>query len=283
MEEKKERGGKKMLFNWVDEGKTPGFLKRDRMMAVVKSLSISTQRQIQIITGWTPSSVENQLKAIRNMGSKQERDQWLQSWQMYRRGPFVYALGEKGLQYIEELKNEFNPHREYFPARAQARHFVGVNEVLVRAILAGHRPLIWYNQSDTMSQLWYKLMPYKSPVRPDATIKLEGGPTCFVEFDTGTESGGKVEDKMHRYLHLVNILETIKMPMYPVVWVTFKESRRAFLQRKWEEAVSSYVRKRSIKEKPVTLPANLPQMVFFVEGQETRFLAGQTDAKSMAI
>lgn len=272
-----------MLFNWIDEGKTPGYLKRDRMMVVVKSLGITTQRQIQIITGWTPSSIEHQLKAIRNIGGKEERDHWLRSWQLYTRGPFGYALGQKGLRYVEELKNEFNPHKEYHPVHGQARHFIGINEILCRAIRAGYQPEHWLGQSETLSMLYYKLLPYQSPVRPDATIKLKGGDTCFLEFDTGTESGGRIEDRMHRYLHLKNIQDVLGLKMYPVVWVTFKESRRAFLQRKWQEATSTFVRKQSKPEKKASLPDQLPQMFFFTEGQETKFLAGEVSVKNLAI
>lgn len=277
-----------MIFNWVNEEITPGYKKRDRMIMIVKSLGITTQRQIKIITNWTESSIQEQLKAVRNIGGKENRDKWLRAWRLGSRGAFVYALGEAALKYAEELKNEFNPHREYYPPYGQARHFTGTNEILCRAIEAGYQPEIWYGQSDTLSQLYYKLLPYKSPVKPDGTIKLKGSRTFFVEFDTGSESGGKIEDRMHRYLELQNIMESISTSqkqenVYPVVWVTYKDSRKAFLQRKWNEALSTFSRKRSQQDKKASLPQRIPQMFFFTEGQETKFLAGEVSVKSLAI
>lgn len=272
-----------MLFNWINEEKTPGYLVRDRMLMIIKHLSITTKEQIRTVTGWTDTAIQYHINAIRNMGGKENRDKWLRAWRFGPRGEYVYALGEDALRYAEELKNEFNPHKEYFPVQGQARHFVGTNEILCRAIRAGHEIESWFGQSDTLSQLYYKLMPHKSPVRPDATIKVKGGKICFGEFDTGTESGGKIEDRMHNYLLLQNIMESISTSgkqenVYPVVWVTYKDSRAAFLARKWQEAKLSFPRK-----KQASLPNRIPEMYFFTEGQETAFLAGEAGDKNIAI
>jgi hypothetical protein len=275
-----------MIFNWINEEITPGYLKRDRMIMVLKSLSITTQRQIQIITGWSKTSIEDYIKSIRNMGNDQEA--WLRAWKIESRGQKAYALGEKALRYAEELKNEFNPNKEYHAPFGQARHFIGTNEILCRAILAGHEVVTWYGQSDTLSQLYYKLSPYKSPVKPDATIKLKGGKTFFLEFDTGSESGGKIENRMHRYLDLQNIMESHEneMNVYPVIWVTYNEQRRAFLQRKWEEAKHSFgikYRRTKNEQQKHSRPNRIPEMYFFNEGQETSFLAGEEGGKVVAI
>jgi Replication-relaxation len=288
-----------MLFQWADKSLTPGFTMRDRTMGIIRSLSITTVRQIQIITGWSEYNIKSYLKSIKQLAEdpvdidkddprykrvlKKNQELWLKGQQLHQKGPFAYSLGLEGIKYVDQLKNEFNPTRKHYAPHGQMRHFVGTNEVLIRAILAGYKVDAWYGQSETMSQLHYKLSPFDSPVQPDASIKIKGAPAFFIEFDTGTENGNKIINKMYRYLDLQNIMESHpdKLNVYPVVWVTFKESRKQFLEKKWMDAQNtfSYKYKRNDFDKTQhTLPNRIPQMFFFTEGQETAFLAGGTES-----
>lgn len=293
-----------MLFQWVDQSNTPGFTMRDRTMGIIRSLSMTTIRQIQIITGWSEHNIKAYLKAIKQLADepvefdkedprykralKKNQELWLRGWRLYSKGPFAYALGLEGIKYVDQLKNEFNPARKYYAPHGQMRHFVGINEVLCRTILAGYEVSAWYGQAETMSHLHYKLSPLGSPVQPDASIKINGAPAFFIEFDTGTENGNKIEKKMFRYLDLQNIMESHpdKMSVYPVVWVTYKESRRRFLEKKWEEAKKTFAykyKRNDYDQIKHTLPSRIPAMHFFVEGQETEFLAGGSQRKYKVI
>lgn len=285
-----------MLFQWVNKSQTPYFTMRDRTMGIIRSLSMATVRQLQIVTGWSEYNIKSYLKSIRQLADdpididledprykralKKNQELWLRGWRLYPKGPFAYALGLEGIKYVDELKNEFNPTRKYYAPHGQMRHFTGTNEILCRVILAGYQVDAWYGQAETMSQLHYKLSPFDSPVQPDASIKIKGAPTFFIEFDTGTENGNKIERKMYRYLELQNIMESHedKLNVYPVIWVTFKESRKRFLEKKWKDAQKSFTykfKRNDSDQNKRSLPNKIPKMYFFVEGEETHFLAGR--------
>lgn len=259
-----------MLVKWLDESQTPGFNKRDRLMGVIQSLGIAGRTQLITVTQWTEMEVDGAIQRIRKMGStKEERDKWLRYWRPLPRGPYAYALGEKGLLYVRELLNDDKPFDVYSP-RGQARHFMGVNEILCRVIRAGYPVETWLSQKEAMSFLYYQLLPNKSPVRPDGLIKVFGQKAFFLEFDTGTEVGVKLVDKFHKYLMLASLA-----PIHPVVWVTISETRRQFIQRKAMEALATF----KIKYPQATMPARNPIMYAFLEGQETDFITGRADAE----
>jgi hypothetical protein len=263
-----------MLADWLEELNDNEYRnKRDTLMGIIYSLRITDKRTIKIITGWTDDQIRGAFRRIRELGSH-EKESWLRSWQPRQRSPFVYTLGEKGIEHVRALKDYALGYEESeLSIRGQVSHFMGTNNILVRAKQAKLPVLNWYSQKDTMSFLFYQLRPTKSPVNPDAMLKMQQG-SYFLEFDTGSENGGRLEGKIHRYMMLSAIKGT-----FPVIWVTPKPSRAEFIAKKAKEAPDTYLikmkeecRKRKL---PLMLPKQMPLMYCFVEGEETAFLAGQ--------
>ncbi|WP_044639726.1 replication-relaxation family protein [Risungbinella massiliensis] len=260
-----------MIKKWLEEDQYTS--KTDQLMCVIYSLGITDRRQLQTVTGWTEMQIHGGLQRIRNLARGNEtKDEWLLTWQPTYHSPYVYSLGEKGIQHVRALKEAAVKFDGQQPRRGQVSHFMGTNHILCRAIEKGYDVKDWMSAGETLSYLYYQLLPEKSPVMPDCTICIEGSQHYFGEFDTGKTSGGKLEDKFHKYLNLSNIIGEY----FPVVWVTVKESRKQLLMKKAQDAILSYERK---KKKP--LPAKLPEMFFFVEGEETEFLAGKEQSRSI--
>lgn len=261
-----------MLAYWLEESKYRNMT--DTLMGVIFSLRISDQRMLKIVTGWTDNQIHGSLQRIRLMG-----DNWLRSWRPQYRSPYVYTLGEKGIEHVRAIRNDaLGYEEEELSIKGQIGHFMGTNKILTRAMEAGLPVENWYSTKDTMSFLYYQMRPAKSPVNPDALIKLAND-SYLLEFDTGSEGGGKIENKIHRYFMLSALIGKI----FPVVWVVTKPSRVQFIARKACEAVNTYlikmqeeIRKRNL---PSKLPDEMPIMYAFVEGEETPFLAGTTKAK----
>lgn len=257
------------------EDRTPHLSKSDRLMGVIRSLSISDRAQLNTITkyfGWTEMMVEGALQRIRKMGqTKEERDKWLISWQPRWRSPFVYTLGEKGIDYIKGIKDEPRTGSDYYITRGQVFHFMGTNEILCRAMRTGLIINGWLSSREVIQQLYFTLIERKiqngivvaneskSPLQPDAVIIIDGVP-YFIEFDTGSESPFRIEDKMHKYLTLDSLIG----PIYPVIWVTITPERKAAIERAGIRAMDKY----NLNENPA--------MYAFVAGEETKFFAGES-------
>jgi hypothetical protein len=263
------KGGYKMLAYWLNENGEYRNM-TDTLMGVIYSLRITDKRMLSIITGWTDVQIRGALQRIREMGND-----WLRTWQPKHRSPYVYTLGEKGIEHVKALRDDALGYEEdELSIKGQIGHFMGTNKILTRAIEAGLPVENWYSTKDTMSYLHYQMRPAKSPVSPDALLKLENG-SHLLEFDTGSENGGKIENKIHRYLMLSVMIGRI----FPITWVAMKPSRVALIERKANEAINTYLikMKKEIEKRklPLTLPKEIPLMYAFVEGEETSFLAGQ--------
>lgn len=263
-----------MLADWLEDLKNIEYRnKRDTLMGIIYSLRITDTRTIKVVTGWNDDQIRGALRRIRELGSH-EKESWLRSWQPRQRSAYVYTLGEKGIEHVRALKNYALGYEESeLSIRGQVAHFMGTNNILVRAKQAKVPVENWYSQKDTMSYLFYQLRPLRSPVNPDALLKLSQG-SYFLEFDTGSENGGRLEGKVHRYLMLSMIIGKI----FPVIWVTPKPSRVDLISRKAKEAAETYLIKMGEEAKKrklaLTLPKEIPLMYAFAEGEETAFLAG---------
>lgn len=268
-----------MLAQWLENDDL--YSKTDRLMGVIYSLRITDRRTLQIVTGWNEMQIHGGLQRIRNMGGRNEKDKWLRAWQPTHRSNYVYTLGEKGIQHVRAIKdNALGYEEQELAIRGQITHFMGTNQILVRVIEAGLPFQNWYSSKDTMSYLHYQIRPFNSPVNPDALLKLEHG-DYFLEFDTGTENGGKIENKIHRYMMLAVMVG--EMP--PIVWVTRKQSRVGLISRNAHGAVNTYLTKmaKEIKKRnlPERLPAIMPKMYVFFEGEEIDFLSGAVKMESI--
>jgi hypothetical protein len=190
-----------MIFNWLNEERTPYLNKTERMMGVLHSLAISNRQQLHTVTNWTNCQIEGALKRIRKQGkSKEERDKWLLYWKPTPRGSHVYTLAEKSIEHVRNLKDEYVGNQlKIKPLKGQVAHFLGLNEILCRVLQANCIIETWLSTKEVMSYLYYALKPERSPLNPDALIKVKGGREYFIEYDTGTESITRIEEKVHRY------------------------------------------------------------------------------------
>lgn len=256
-----------MLVKWL-EGSSY-MTKMDQMMGVIDSLGITDRRQLKIVTGWTENQIHGVLQRIRKKG-----EGFLRTWQPKHKSPFVYSLDEKGINHVRAMKEANLEYDKRTPKQGQVEHFMGTNEVLCRAIQAGYKIDTWLNGSETMSFLYYQLMPNKSPVKPDALIRVQGSSDALIEFDTGTESGWKIENKVQRYIKLSGMIAGGLI--LPVVWVVKTETRKQFIRRKAVDAIAKYKEKQKSP-----LPENLPKMYVFVQGEEVNFLAGKEESEDI--
>jgi hypothetical protein len=259
-----------MLAHWLEKPSEYEYRNMtDTLMGVIFSLRITDQKTLQIVTGWSSNQIHGALQRIRTLGKN-----YLITWRPKYRSPYVYTLGEKGIQHVKAMRDDALGYEEdELSIRGQIGHFMGTNRILCRAFQAGLPVENWYSTRDTMSFLHYQMKPKKSPVNPDAMIKLKDS-SHLLEFDTGSENGGKIETKIHRYM----MLAVMVGKLFPITWVTTRDSRVNLITRKAQEAIGTYLIKmeEEIKKRklPMKLPDEMPMMYAFVEGEETPFLAG---------
>jgi hypothetical protein len=263
-----------MLAYWLSEEENEYRNMADTLLGVIYSLRIADKKTLKTVTGWTDLQIRGALQRIRNYGND-----WLRTWQPKHRSPYVYTLGKKGIEHIKAIKDDaLGYEAQEVAIKGQIAHFMGTNRILVRLIEAGIHVEDWRSARDTMSYLFYELRPKKSPVNPDALLKLEHG-NHLLEFDTGSENGGRIEGKIHRYM----MLAVMVGKLFPIVWVTTKPSRTEFITKKASEAANTYLTKMEEETKkrslPLTLPKEMPLMYAFTEGEEIPFLAGTHKAK----
>lgn len=270
-----------MIFTWLDEEKTPNFRRKDRMIGILFDLGITSKEQLLTVTDWTQNQITGTINKIRQSVPERERDSWIRFWAPGESRKFVYSLGEKGIQHACAMIHQEVGRRK--PLEGQIAHFLGINEILCRLIRAGTRPKLWYSTKEASSYVYHhlterelifdndeqrftelKLKTPKFKIHPDAMVATDRG-TFFVEYDTGSENGHKIEDKFHKYAHLRVLLGTIP----PVLWVTVTEQRKNQLIRVWRRAQEKY-----------PTGYRFPEMHIFAAGEETAFLQGVDGVES---
>lgn len=266
-------------------------LKNDeRMMGLLYHLGIADMDDLERITGWTRFSIQQAIKTARQRANRRvgqgtspkdvqeqrrkERDQWIRIQRKAHNGPNIYSLGRKGFQYICEYLGEPVGNRR--PPTTQVQHFKGINQILIRLLERGMRP-VWYSTREATSWMVNSLkrrdIIYDSAndryiiqskrsqwtINPDALVQFEDGRTFVIEYETGTTRGIKQEQKFMGYLDLV-LEENVKIP--PVVFVTPKANVEK-LERSMERALS--------REEYQGMTGRVDFFIF-EEGEETDFL-----------
>ena len=266
-------------------------LKNDeRVMGLLYHLGIADMDDLERITGWTRFSIQEAIKQARKRANRyvgqgtapkdvqeqrrKERDQWVRIQKTKKGGPNVYSLGRKGFQYILEYLGEPVGNRR--PPTTQVRHFKGINQILIRLLERGERP-VWYSTREATSWMInslkrrdvvydaandrYIIQSKRSPwtINPDALVQFEDGRTFVIEYETGTTRGPKQEQKFMGYLDLV-LEENVQIP--PVVFVTPKANVEK-LERAMERALS--------REEYREMSGEV-EFFIFEEGEETEFL-----------
>src|SRR5690606_21106471 len=156
-------GAERMLvLDWLRDDME---LKNDeRLMGLLYHLGIADMDDLERITGWTRFSIQEAIKQARKRANRyvgqgtapkevqeqrrKERDQWIRIQKTKKGGPNVYSLGRKGFQYICEFLGEPVGNRR--PPTTQVRHFKGINQILIRLLERGERP-VWYSTREATS------------------------------------------------------------------------------------------------------------------------------------
>lgn len=283
-----------LVLDWLRDDME---LKNDeRVMGLLYHLGIADMDDLERITGWTRFSIQEAIKQARKRANRyvgqgtapkdvqeqrrKERDQWIRIQKTRKGGPNVYSLGRKGFQYICEFLGE--PVGKRRPPTTQVRHFKGINQILIRLLEKGQRP-VWYSTREATSWMinslkrrdvvydGYIIQSKRSPwtINPDALVQFEDGRTFVIEYETGTTRGIKQEQKFMGYLDLA-LEENVQIP--PVVFVTPKANVEK-LERAMERALS--------REEYQEMGGN--EFFIFEEGHETEFLlTGEAPEKEEA-
>lgn len=252
-----------MLFKWIDH---PSFSRDEQTMAILYELGMASKQQLVAITGWTPLNIQWYFQKIRSRGNtKEEKDEWLRAYRIPNSREMVYALGKKGIRYVQDMMEERQHVRE--APEAQIMHFLGLNDILIRVMEKVPREdLVWLSSAeatDLLLRIWEQRGEERDKrhlIRPDARLGIRDR-RHWVEYDNDTEGARKLERKFHGYVHLNDPT--------PVVWVAPNEKRRDYLQTLWKNTVRTFY---SDSDQPV------PEMHFFVAGEETSFLTKEIQA-----
>lgn len=253
-----------MIFKWIDH---PSYHKDEQMMAILYDSSMATKRHLMVLTGWPLLSIQSCFQKIRARGhTKEEKNEWLRSYRIPNRREMAYALGKKGIRYVQDMMDERQHVRE--APEAQITHFMGINDILIRIIESGvsKDDILWLSSAeatDLILRKWErrgKEMDKRHLIRPDARLGIRDR-RYWIEYDNDTEGARKLERKFHGYVQLSD--------PDPVIWVAPNKKRRDYLQNLWRNTVRAFY---SDSDYPI------PKMHFFVAGEETPFLTQEAQA-----
>jgi hypothetical protein len=214
---------------------------------------------------------------------EEERDKWLVVIRPKMNSNSYYTLGEKGVKMACDIR--FEPYARWkVVPKVQVRHFVGINDILCRIRQAGVFETDWQSGREAERELYYYWNRYvkrpeftekgydkKLACKPDAFLELNDH-RYYLEFDTGTESKAKLQERFYNYLRLWNTVQE-ELPAENVVWVCTNERRKKQIIEAANIAYEHYCQDYVI-ETPV-----VPRSFVFVEGEETDFLLEKTETE----
>lgn len=253
-----------MLLKWIDH---PSFRKHEQMMAILFDFSMATKQHLMAVTGWPLLSIQSCFQKIRARGhTKEEKDEWLRAYRIPKRREMAYALGRKGIKYVQDMIEESQYVRE--APEAQVSHFLGINDILIRVIESGvpKDSLLWLSSAeatDLILRKWERReqeVDKRYLIRPDARLGIQDR-RFWIEYDNDTEGARKLERKFHGYVQLNDPT--------PVVWVAPNKKRRDYLNILWKNTIQAFYAESD---------QLVPDMHFFVAGEETEFLTQEAQA-----
>jgi len=251
-----------MLFHWIGH---PSFGGDEQLMAVLYDMGITTKRQLLIVTGWTENQLKWYLQRIRKRETEEQKYLNAYSLRIRHKGDRrAYSLNKAGIRYVKEMMQSDNLYVKETP-EAHIRHYLGINEILVRLLEGGveREGLIWLSTAeatDYLSRLLEVLgekFDRRNLIRPDARVVLKHA-SFWLEFDNDTEPTRVLERKFRQYVNSLTLTNNTE----PVVWVAENEKRRRYLAEQWE-----IVKTVSYEDRD-----DLPEMYFFVEGEDVAFM-----------
>lgn len=203
---------------------------------------------------------------------KKRRDQWLIILRPPGRGTSHYTLGELGMDYVREIRQEFRGKKNHKDnPKRQAYHFFGINEILCRIRRKGVMEDEWLSTREVGQEInyhWSRVYPDKAiPYKPDALLQL-GEDRYFVEFDTGSENYTRLRNRFKNTLTLYYEIEDKTKTRLPneIIWVTTSPTRKKRIEELAQQVLTDF--KSDFTEKPVRVPT----VYCFLEGEETGFL-----------
>lgn len=272
-----------MILDYMNEKETPHFTMKDRLMILIHFLGITNQKQLQTITGWSLAQVRETLSSIRKQGkNEKDRNDWLEYWQAQAKGPYLYKLGQKAIEYVTALRDDTmgNGKKKKRPhQRGHWGHFVGFNDILCRLIENNIEFQEFLTGKEVLSNLYsehrswniekdgtMKVHNASLPFRPDGLVRIQDE-SYYLEYDTGAESPTRLTTKLVNYLTGCTNVGSI----YPVIWVCRTHNRKKTIERCANELIAKFEGKR---KKPI-----FPTMYCLAEGEETDFLTKKIDIK----
>lgn len=293
-----------LLMDWIDEKRHPDIKLDERMMGILYHLGIADLEDLEKVTGWPRRRIHRAIRLARERANRfvgystspkevrekrrKERDEWIRIRRKTYNGVNVYSLGDKGFQYILEYLEEPVGNRK--PPSVQVNHFKGLNQILIRLLERGVKPEPeWYSTKEATKWLYHSLkhrgvvydgqndryiiQSKRSPwmLNPDALVRFDDGRSYVIEYETGTVTGPKQEQKFTGYLDL-SLMEKVQLP--PVVFVT-PEKNVPKLKQAMERAVS----REEYREFPCRV-----EFLIFAEGEETDFfLSGEREEEEREV
>lgn len=245
-----------MILNWANGPYTD----REKLIGTLYDAGVIRRSDLMFLLGWKRSKTDSHLLRLR------QQDMLFTSRDHHQET--VYMLSQSGVRAAHQLVG--------FEGRAvamenQISHQLGVNDILLRYIrVHGREDVKWFSTREAADEIFnFRGIAGQSDreirgnyIRPDALIKMPKNGIYIVEYDNSTESSRQVRKKYTLIIQNVAVIDDVtKGQMRRVVWVAPTAERTRWLETRWKEVQQ---KRRSNVE-----------MLFFVAGQETSFLAGE--------
>lgn len=209
---------------------------------------------------------------------EEERSKWVTIIQPSgKKGGSYYTLGSKGIILAKELRREYIVSNKQYKPKSQYAHYYGVNEILCRLRRAGYQEDDWLTEAEVSQEIHYhwnmQNSGQKYRYRPDAYLQMDDD-RFYLEFDTGSESNGRLTSRFSNCLELYNKLSDPERLILPnaIIWVCDSPKRKQRIEEMAQKALAGYLAANGSHKKRV------PQSFCFVAGDDTKFLLGELEA-----
>ncbi|MDA8352252.1 MAG: replication-relaxation family protein [Firmicutes bacterium] len=256
----------------------PDYTKKEKLLWGLFVFGMANRYQLAEMLN---CSVHNVDRIIKEWNRKlPQTDRFILARRPARDQPRMYYLGPRGWDLVTEWMEE---NRRFFgKKKRRAGHYRGVTEIFLRLVRRiGYRELperlVWQSEYEAWETILYpwslaNAERWKDPqvrdeeqqllTRPDARAIVNGLP-YWLEYDHDTKREAPMKEQLRRYIESLAYLPPYVDVHHPVVWVVPNERRRRELKKWW-----SVVR----KEPDYQELDLIPEMHFFVQGEETNFL-----------
>ena len=256
----------------------PDYTKKEKLLFVLFFLGMADRFQLAETMNCSVHNIDRMIKAWNHKLPPANR--YILARRPARNRPRMYYLGPRGwtqvMQWLEE-------DRQYYGKKKKtASHYRGINEIFLRLVRRiGHDQLRdrlrWYSSQEAREIMIYpwslaRAEEWKDPkvkeeeqqliTRPDARAVIDGR-GFWIEYDNGTKREAPIKEQFRRYIESLSYLPAYTNVRNPVIWVVPDEKRRRQMKEWWS----------TVKHEPNYEGLDwIPEMHFFVAGEETDFL-----------